>query len=225
MNGKQHQGGEGLKELGADDARAMLTTGDGEASGAGADDDQEGGTTGAASMTGGDHRGARSPEGKGSAAAAAASPAGGRESSAADQLGEIGMSSARPGPMGSGGGDETNGQGGGSIGTGTYNQAGNVTGPDSPGGGTTDGAGGEGQGDDLANRLGGGGGSGSGLTGAAAVSGDRSAGRSETTSRPATAGYTPDAGAPGGMGGVRGPGKAPGGVSPILTEEEGGPGQ
>lgn len=71
----------------------------------------------------------------------------------------------------------------------------------------------------------GGEGSRSGLTGSAAVSGDMSAGRSEMTSRPAAAGYTPDAGAPGGMGGVRGSGKAPGGVSPILKEEEGDPGQ
>jgi hypothetical protein len=219
MNAKQHQGGEGLKDLGADEAKAMLTTGSGDDSGAGVGDDQEGGTTGATSMTGGDYAGARSPEASGSAA----SPAGREGGAAAPDQGDIGTSSARPGPMGAGGGGHAGGSG--SMGTGTYNQAGNVTGPDSPGSGAAGGAAGEGQGDDLANRLGGGEGSRSGVTGSAAVSGDMRAGRSEMTSRPAAAGYTPDAGAPGGMGGVRGSGKSPGGVSPILKEEEGGPGQ
>ncbi len=222
MDAKQHQGGEALKDLGAEEAKAMLTTGSGEDNGAGVDDDQEGGTTGASSMTGGDYAGARSPEANGSDASPAGRPGG----AAAPDQGAIGTSSARPGPMGPGGGDGAGDQGGGSgsLGTGTYNQAGNVTGPDSPGGEAGEAAG-EAQGDDLANRLGGGEGSRSGLTGSAAVSGDMRAGRSEMTGRPAAAGYTPDAGSPGGMGGVRGAGKSPGGVSPILKEEEGGSGQ
>jgi hypothetical protein len=219
MNAKQHQGGDGLKDLSSDEANAVLTTGSGEDSGAGTKDDQEGGTIGASSMTGGGFEGARSPDASGSEASLAGRSGG----AASPEQGEIGMSSARPGPMGAGGGGQ--GSGSGSMGTGTYNQAGNVTGPDSPGGGSAGSASGQGQGDDLANQLGGGEESRSGVTGSAAVSGDMSVGRSEMTSRPAAAGYTPDAGAPGGMGGVSGSGKAPGGVSPILKEEEGGPGQ
>jgi hypothetical protein len=80
---------------------------------------------------------------------------------------------------------------------------------------------GEGQGDDLANRLGGGEGGRSAGTPAAAESGDMSAGRTETDASAAPGGgIGDDPGAPGGMGGVRGgmpnPDHRPnGGVSPM----------
>ncbi|MFN3726299.1 MAG: hypothetical protein ACK4SZ_08340 [Allosphingosinicella sp.] len=75
----------------------------------------------------------------------------------------------------------------------------------------------EGQGDDLADRLGGQEGQGSGFIGSGA-SGDARAGRSEATSEGGPAsGFTPDAGSPGGMGG-----KSAGGVSPIEDENTGG---
>lgn len=115
----------------------------------------------------------------------------------------------------------------GSLGTGTYDDTGNLTGPDSPAGEKADlDAHGEGQGDDLANRLGGGQGRGVGLSGGGAATGDMSAASSER----ADAGEEPvatDPGGPGGMGGVRsaggtGIGRPPGGVSPIQAEEEAG---
>jgi hypothetical protein len=80
---------------------------------------------------------------------------------------------------------------------------------------------GAGQGDDLADALGG---RESGSSGAAPESGDMSAGRSEPTGggSPVAAGGGADAGSPGGMGGVRGgmpnPDHRPnGGVSPIQS--------
>ena len=84
-------------------------------------------------------------------------------------------------------------------------------------------AGGEGQGDDLANGLGGGdGATGAGMTGAGSATGDASAMRSEGGG--AGLGGT-DAGSPGGMGGVSasggtGTGRPPGGVSPVPPEEQ-----
>lgn len=114
----------------------------------------------------------------------------------------------------------------GSLASGTYNEQGNLTGPDSPAGeGAAGDAGGEGQGDDLANRLGGSEGSGAGTSGAGAATGDMDADRSEASddSASGTAGAGgADAGSPGGMGGVRSQGGAsggsdrpPGGVSPM----------
>ena len=119
----------------------------------------------------------------------------------------------------SGGGGQTGPGGEGSLGSANYNERGNLTGPDSPAGSDTSLSGqGEGQGDDLANRLGGGDNPGTGLAGAGAVSGDMSADRSETTG--ATGTGAPDAGSPGGMGGVHaqggtGTGRPAGGVSPV----------
>lgn len=116
----------------------------------------------------------------------------------------------------------------GSFGSGTYNERGRVVGPDSPAGADLElSAGGEGQGDDLADRLGGDEGRGTGITGAGAASGDTDAGRSERTeaSPAGTAGAgEPDAGSPGGMGGVRQQGgtragRPPGGVSPMLDSQ------
>jgi hypothetical protein len=74
-----------------------------------------------------------------------------------------------------------------------------------------------GQGDDLADRLGGEGG-GAGLADSGAATGDERAARSETGSGNGLGGT--DAGSPGGMGGVRaaggtGTGRPPGGVSPV----------
>jgi hypothetical protein len=109
----------------------------------------------------------------------------------------------------------------GSLGSGTYNERGDVTGPDSPAGAEADLQASEGQGDDRADQLGGGRGEGTGMTGASAVSGDMSASRSEASgSRDPDANAAPSAGDPGGMGGVRaqggtGTGRPPGGVSPL----------
>jgi hypothetical protein len=124
---------------------------------------------------------------------------------------------------GAAGGPPSNG----SFGSGTYNDRGNVTGPDSPAGADVElDAGGEGQGDDLANRLGGGEGRGTGTPGAGATTGNLGADGSEPSgaSAPAADGSGgPDAGSPGGMGGARasggtGTGRPPGGVSPIDSE-------
>jgi hypothetical protein len=108
--------------------------------------------------------------------------------------------------------------GGGSHATGSYNQAGDLTGPDSSAVNLAAVEAGEGQGDDLANRLGGGEGGGSGMSGGGAATGSAEAGRSEGGG--GASGYTPSAGAPGGMGGVGGAGKAPGGVSPIPKDDD-----
>jgi hypothetical protein len=207
-----------------DDPKALLTTGDGEREGAGAKGDLEGGTTGAASMTGGD----KDRPAIGMGGANDASP-GGRESPAGEALGPIGTSSHTPGPMGeSGGGASLGPASNGSFASGTYNERGDVTGPDSPAG--PDAAGqrpGEGQGDDLANRLGGGDNARTGLTGAGAASGDMGADRSERSDASAlnAAGAGgPSAGDVGGMGGVRGhtggSSRPPGGVSPIQPSRD-----
>jgi hypothetical protein len=108
----------------------------------------------------------------------------------------------------------------------TYNDQGDLTGPDSPAG---DAAGREapeeGQGDDLVDRLGGGEGKGAGLSGAGTQTGDLDAAGSEATARrPAAAGIGDDPGAPGGMGGVgaaggTGAGRPPGGLSPVGAED------
>ncbi len=114
------------------------------------------------------------------------------------------------------------------MGSGTYNERGKVTGPDSPAGSDAplEVDEGEGQGDDLANRLGGGEGGGTGMTGAGAASGDMNADRSERTAASAhnAAGAGgPSAGDVGGMGGVRGgaspSSRPPGGMSPVQADE------
>ena len=99
---------------------------------------------------------------------------------------------------------------------------GNLTGPDSPAGSDAGrSATGEGQGDDLVNRL-------DGdrtlarLSGAGAATGDMSAGRSEPD-EPAEP-IAPDGGSPGGMGGVHAQGgtgteRPAGGVSPVQDRD------
>lgn len=100
----------------------------------------------------------------------------------------------------------------------SYNDQGDLTGPDSPAGARAHGAeAGEGHGDDLADRLGGDRAD-AGMSGAGAATGDMSAGRSEPAG--ADTPYVPSASDPGGMGGVgvsgaTGTGRPPGGVSPI----------
>jgi len=124
--------------------------------------------------------------------------------------------------MGEGGGGESAGPGGnGSLASGTYNERGDLTGPDSPAGpeGAREPAG-EGQGDDLANRLGGGDASRAGLTGGGAATGAMDADRSEGTAT-ADAGAV-SAGDVGGMGGAgrdtAGSTRPNGGVSPVQAE-------
>ena len=194
----------------------------------GVKDDLENSTTGATSMTGGDSN----DDGTGQPAFFNDARPGGQAGGASEEdLGSIGMESARPGPMGESGGGQSLGQGAnGSLGSGTYNDRGNVTGADSPAGNYVDlDAGGQGQGDDLADRLGGGDGSGTGMTGAGASSGDMDAGRSErtgTSAQGAAGAGGPDAGSPGGMGGpharsgATGAGRPPGGVSPIQLDRD-----
>ncbi|HEX8532693.1 MAG TPA: hypothetical protein VF662_00835 [Allosphingosinicella sp.] len=153
---------------------------------------------------------------------------GGRESPSGEELGPIGMESANGGPNGEAGGGATSGPAAeGSMGSGTYNDRGNVTGPDSPAGSDAQLRvdEGEGQGDDLANRLGGGEGTGAGLTGAGAATGDMNADRSERTkasAQDAAGAGGPSAGDVGGMGGVRGhtagSSRPPGGQSPLQND-------
>jgi len=222
MDNRQHHGGEEMKQLDRDEANAVLTVGDGEDTGAGVRDDQEGGTTQSTSMSDGPaiplapgQRSADSPEARdGGPDAEAARPGGRRDSAVAEDMGPIGMSSATPGPMGPGGGGEPRGPGSGGSQDSGYTAGGRPVGHDSPAGEDAALEVHEGQGDDLAQRLGGGERTGAGLSGSGAVSGDMSAGRSEDSSEggPA-AGYTPDAGSPGGMSG-----KSAGGVSPIEDE-------
>lgn len=228
MDNKQHQGGDGMKQLDRDEANAVLTVGDGEDVGGGTRDDQEGGATQATSMSDGPaiplapgQRSADSPEAReGGPEADAARPGGRRDSAAAEDLGPIGMSSAQPGPMGPGGGGEPGGPGSGGSQNSGYSADGRLVGHDSPAGEDASLEVHEGQGDDLAQRLGGRERSGAGLSGSGAASGDMSAGRSEDTSEGGPAsGYVPDAGSPGGMGG-----KSAGGVSPIEDENTRGPG-
>lgn len=127
------------------------------------------------------------------------------------------------GTAGPGSGGMPTGPGGqGSLGTGTYNDRGNLTGPDSPAGSdATSSASGEGQGDDLVARLGGERTRG-GLGGAGAATGDASAGRSEPAEQAEP--IAPDAGSPGGMGGVHAQGgtgaeRPAGGVSPVQDRD------
>ena len=181
--------------------------------------------TGSASMTGGD----RSDTSGGQPSRNEAAPAG-RNSPAGEELGPIGDQSKTPGPMGESGGGESIGPGSnGSFASGTYNERGNVTGLDSPAGpDATPDAGGEGQGDDLANRLGGGDNSRAGLTGGGAATGNMNADRSEASAasaQDAAGAGGPSAGDVGGMGGVRGHtsgrGRPPGGSSPLQSEQDG----
>lgn len=160
-----------------------------------------------------------------------ASPGGIRDGGAASpDMDEIGMKSIGNSPTGeSGGGAPTGPAANGSFGSGTYNERGDTTGPDSPAGSdamlTSDG---QAQGDDLADRLGGKEGRGTGTTGAGAATGDMSADRSERADRSAAgaAGADgPDAGSPGGMGGAHvregagtGSDRPPGGVSPMGND-------
>ena len=192
----------------------------------GVKDDLEGGTTGATSMTGGDRADAATGQSRG---LSDASPAG-RASPAGDDMRPLDVGSVGGSPVGESGGGAPTGPGGqGSFASGTYNERGNVTGPDSPAGEAVSQAGGKGQGDDLANRLGGGENARTGLTGAGAASGDMDADRSEATGasgQNAAGAGGPDAGSPGGMGGVRaqggtGTGRPPGGVSPLQNESGG----
>ena len=206
-----------------DDPNAVLATGDSERSGAGVTDDLEGGKTGATSMTGGDRGEASTGGGSGNDP----SP-GGRTNAAGDRQGAIGTESYGGSPTGESGGGEPRGPAAdGSFASGTYNERGNATGPDSPAGADVKpDAEGEGQGDDLANRLGGGDGNRTGLTGAGAATGDMNADRSEATAasaQSAAGAGGPSAGDVGGMGGVRGhtggSGRPPGGSSPLQSEQ------
>jgi len=180
--------------------------------------DEEGGATGAASMTGGDWRGVASGEGGHSDA----SPAGGRGGASEHDLGPIGMESAGGGSRGSAG--PAAGSGGDGWRGATYNDAGQVVGPDSAAGERADlDARGAGQGDDLANRLGGGEGSGAALSGSG-HSGDMEPGRSDADEGSSGGLGGPDAGSPGGMGGVRARGgtengNPPGGLSPVQADK------
>lgn len=201
----------------------------------GVSDDLEGGTTGSTSMTGGDRADpsdSSKPALFGQEGRDEAAP-GGRWNQGASEadLGPIGMESAAGSPTGEGGGDIERGPAAnGSFASGTYNDRGNMTGADSPAGAdVAPDAGGEGQGDDLANRLGGVEARGAGMSGGGAATGDMSADRSEADGANAQniagTGGT-DAGSPGGMGGVHarsgatGTGRPPGGVSPIQIEED-----
>jgi hypothetical protein len=82
----------------------------------------------------------------------------------------------------------------------------------------------QGQGDDLADTLGGGEGSGAGATGAGSATGDSADVRSEGGGAGTGLGGI-DAGSPGGMGGVHarggtGTGRPPGGVSPLGSSSD-----
>lgn len=150
-----------------------------------------------------------------------ARPGGRPGNSASADMGPAGMESATPGPMGAGGsGERANDRGGAALGASTYNDRGDVTGPD---GLVGEAASRQDQGDDLANRLGGGSGAGAGMAGGGAASGAMSEGRSDgdDTPDPDAAGV-PSGGDPGGMGGVRaqgGAGRPAGGVSPLSDKD------
>jgi hypothetical protein len=80
-----------------------------------------------------------------------------------------------------------------------------------------------GDGDDRANALGGGEGRGAGMTGGGSATGDAGQMRSEGGGGDGLGG--PDAGSPGGMGGVRAAGgtgtdRPPGGLSPVQPDDE-----
>jgi len=113
----------------------------------------------------------------------------------------------------------------------TFNDQGRVVGPDSPAGDIGVDGRGDGQGDDLANRLGGEEGRGTGITGGGAATGDmRSASSDEADADGPREGGTggPDAGSPGGLGGVhdrmQGSSRPPGGSSPGLQDSKSGRG-
>jgi hypothetical protein len=189
-------------------------------------DDLEGGTTGATSMTDGDWRELNSGQSAGENEARLGGRPGGPAE--ADQ-GAIGLGTVGGSPSGEAGGDMPSGPGAnGSLGSGTYNERGNLTGPDSPAGENFMFTPGEGQGDDLANQLGGGEGRGTGMTGGGAATGAHDADRSrpdpESALGSAGAG-APSGGDPGGMGGVHagggtGTGRPPGGVSPVQADTD-----
>jgi len=169
-------------------------------------------------------KGGRDGSGEGSRNEAAP---GGRTSPAGEELGPIGGSSYTPGPMGESGGGQPLGAGAnGSFASGTYNERGNVTGPDSPAGQSVgDAPAGESQGDDLANRLGGGENSRAGLTGGGAATGSMDAHRSEPAGASglgAAGEGAPSAGEVGTMGGAghdtAGSGRPNGGVGPLQAE-------
>jgi hypothetical protein len=203
----------GFEQAGGPDREPRITGGPG-----GRDEDG----TGATSMTDGERSQASSGIFGGSNPAR---PGGLSDGPTGADTQAPGMESATPGPIGPGGGAEGAGTGGqGSLGSGTYNERGDLTGPDSPAGpGTGQVPEGAGQGDDLANRLGGGSGRGTGLTGAGAATGDMGADRSEATGSATI--NPPSAGDPGGMGGVHakggsGTGRPPGGSSPLGTSSD-----
>ena len=98
-----------------------------------------------------------------------------------------------------------------------------MTGPDSPAGDGFMLNQSGGQGDDLANRLGGDEGRGTGMSGGGAATGAMDADRSEPAA--ASGSGAPSGGDPGGMGGVgarggTGTGRPPGGVSPIQADND-----
>lgn len=110
----------------------------------------------------------------------------------------------------------------------TYNDQGDLTGADSPAGEqAAQPEAGQGQGDDLADRLGDEAGTGAAIPLGRAGSGNLEAGRSEEIRDAApAAGTGDDAGAPGGMGGPEGrtgnvQDRPPGGGSPVPAEEAG----
>jgi hypothetical protein len=207
----------GLEQAGGPDREPPLFGGKG-------GDDLAG--TGATSMTDGERADASTGQPAGDSEAR---PGGQRGGAASADQAPLEPRTASPGPMGQGGGGSQSGPGAnGSLGSGTYNERGDVTGPDSPAGqGSGSVPEGAGQGDDLANQLGGGSGRGTGLTGAAGATGALDADRSERTdaSAPSAAGAGgPSAGDPGGMGGARaqggtGTGRPPGGMSPLGSSE------
>lgn len=157
-----------------------------------------------------------------------AAPGGKRDGAAGDDMAPLEIGSVGGSPAGEAGGGAEAERGPaseGSFGSGTYNNRGRVGGPDSPAGSAIPlDAGGEGQGDDLVNRLGGGEGTGAGLSGLGAGTGDMSAARSEGPggSEP----DVPSAGDVGGMGGAAassaGSGRPNGGVSPVQGDEPNG---
>ena len=151
-------------------------------------------------------------------------PGGRRDGAAGNDIAHPGTGTVGGSPTGPSGGDAPAGPGAnGSYGTGTYNNQGDLTGPD--GQTSNEAVPGQGQGDDSANRLGGDQGRGTGMAGGGSVTGDLSASSSEADEeRPSAAGTGSDPGAPGGMGGVRaagsGTGRPPGGSSPMSEDRD-----
>src|SRR5690349_14562966 len=135
--------------------------------GVGTRDDLKRGTA-ATSMTDG-CVGAPSDQGRGRSDASpigrASPPAGGIDPAGLDSRG-----GSPTGPAGGGATDKTGAEG--SLGSSTYNDQGDVTGLDSPAGDEAQALAGEGQGDNLADPLGGGDNTLTGLSGAGSVTGD-----------------------------------------------------